>query len=156
MAQPQRKKKFVDAKVQGALARRIILHWVVFLAVASLAAFILQVLSDPLRPLQAHIQNLWWTHGPFILVLLFLLPVFIVDTIKVSHRFAGPVFALRRAIREIAQGKPARKLTFRRDDFWRDLATDYNAMLTQLGALEEDDSPGRKVDKTAVASKKKK
>jgi hypothetical protein len=138
MAQPRRKKKFIDSRVQGALARRIIVHWLVFLSVALLVSFILQVLTDPFRPLKAHLQNIWWTHGPFLLVTAFLLPVFIVDTIKLSHRFAGPIFALRRAIREIVQGKPPRKLKFRRKDFWQNLADDYNAMLLRLDLLEDD------------------
>jgi nitrogen fixation/metabolism regulation signal transduction histidine kinase len=139
MATPRRKKHFVDAVVQGSLARRILVHWLVFLLVATLASFLLQVLSDPFRPLAEHAKNLWWTHGPFLLVMVFLLPVFVVDTIKISHRFAGPVYALRRAIREIVQGKPARKLKFRRRDFWHDLADDYNAMLLRLNLLEESD-----------------
>lgn len=139
MDKPRRKKKFVDANVQGSLARRIILHWLVFLLVASLVAFLLQVLSNPFRPLADHVQDLWWTHGPFLLVMLFLLPVFVVDTIKISHRFAGPVFSLRRAIREIVQGKPPRKLSFRRHDFWHDLADDYNAMLLHLNLLDDED-----------------
>jgi hypothetical protein len=137
MAHPRRKKQFIDANVQGALARRIIFHWLVFLMVAALAAFILQVLSNPFRPLLTHARDMWWTHGPFLLVLVFLLPVFIVDTIKLSHRFAGPIFALRRAIREIVQGKPPRKLKFRRKDFWHDLADDYNAMLLRLELLDD-------------------
>jgi hypothetical protein len=137
MAQPRRTKKFIDAPVQGALARRIIFHWLVFMGVALLVSFILQVLSNPFRPLASHLADVWWTHGPFLLVMVFLLPVFIVDTIKVSHRFAGPIFALRRAIREVVEGKPPRKLKFRRHDFWHDLADDYNAMLLRLGV-----SPG--------------
>ena len=99
----------------------------------------LQVLADPFRPLSAHLQELWWTHGPFLLVAVFMLPAFVVDTIKLSHRFAGPIFSLRRAIREVAAGEPPRKLKFRQRDFWQDLAGDYNAMLVQLGALEEDE-----------------
>jgi hypothetical protein len=138
MAQPRRTKKFIDASVQGALARRIILHWLVFLGVAAFVSFILQVLSNPFRPLAMHLQDVWWTHGPFLLVMVFLLPVFIVDTIKVSHRFAGPVFALRRAIREVVQGNPAKKVKFRRHDFWHDLADDYNALLLRAGLLPDD------------------
>jgi hypothetical protein len=156
MAQPRRTKKFIDSHVQGALARRIILHWLVFLSVAVLVSFILQVLSNPFRPLTAHLRDVWWTHGPFLLVMAFLLPVFIADTIKLSHRFAGPIFALRRAIREIVQGKPPRKLKFRRKDFWQDLADDYNAMLLRLELLEDDDlKAADKADKQErVASEK--
>jgi nitrogen fixation/metabolism regulation signal transduction histidine kinase len=59
------------------------------------------------------------------------------DAIKLSHRFAGPIFSLRRAIRKVAEGEAPRKLKFRQLDFWQDLAEDYNAMLLRLGALED-------------------
>jgi hypothetical protein len=153
MAQPRRTKQFVDASVQGALARRIIVHWLLFLIVAALAAFVLQVLSNPFRPLAEHARDLWWTHGPFLLVLVFLLPVFIVDTIKVSHRFAGPIFALRRALREIGEGKPPRKLKFRRKDFWHDLAEDYNAMLVKFQLVDEKTDRTNAKEEQLVAAK---
>ena len=41
-------------------------------------------------------KDLWWSQGPFLLVMVFLLPVFVMDAIKLSHRFAGPIFSLRR------------------------------------------------------------
>lgn len=137
MAKPRRTKHFIDSNVQGALSRRIIFHWLLFMLIASFVAFVVQLLANPFRPLSAHMQELWWAQGPFLLVMLFLLPVFIIDTIKLSHRFAGPIFSLRRAIREVAEGKSPRKLKFRRRDFWHDLAEDYNTMLSRLGALEE-------------------
>ena len=152
MAHPRRTKNFIDANVQGSLARRIIFHWLLFLFVASLAAFILQVLSNPFRPLRDHANDIWWTHGPFFLVLVFLLPIFIVDSIKLSHRFAGPIYSLRRAIRDIAQGKPARRLKFRRHDFWHDVAEDYNAMLQRLELVNDDAQPPTK-EKPLVNSK---
>jgi hypothetical protein len=152
MAYPRRTKNFIDARVQGSLARRIIFHRLLFLLVASLAAFILQVLSNPFRPLRDHLSDIWLTHGPFFLVLAFLLPVFIVDSIKLSHRFAGPIYSLRRAIRDIAEGKPARRLKFRRHDFWHDVANDYNAMLQRLDLLE-DEAPETSEKKSLVGSK---
>ncbi len=132
MSNPQRTKKFVDTKVQGALARRLVLHWLIFMVVASTVAFVLQVLSNPFLPLMDHVENIWLTQGPFLLVMVFLLPVFVLDTIKLSHRFAGPIFSLRRAMREVAQGKQPRKLKFRGNDFWHDLATEYNAVIDKL------------------------
>jgi len=110
----------------------------VFLIVSSVVAFILQVLTNPFRPLAAHAHDIWWTQGPFLLVMVFLLPVFVVDTVKLSNRFAGPILSLRRVMREIVQGKPPRKLKFRRHDFWHDLADDYNAMLLRLELLGEE------------------
>lgn len=84
MSHPARKKTFVDPKVQGALIRRLVLHWAAFIAVASLVVFSRQVLSNPFRPLEENIRQAWWTHGPVFLVLFFMLPIFIVDTIKLS------------------------------------------------------------------------
>jgi nitrogen fixation/metabolism regulation signal transduction histidine kinase len=144
MGIPPRKKHFIDLNVQGALSRRIIFHWLVFMLVTSTVSFMLQVLSDPFRELSAHLKDLWWTQGPFLLVMLFLLPVFVMDAIKLSHRFAGPIFNLRRAIRRVAEGESPRRLKFRSNDFWQDLAADYNAMLTRLGVLEDEKS--EKVD----------
>jgi hypothetical protein len=132
MSPEQRSRTFVDSKVQGALARRIIYHWLVFLLVASLTAFLLQVLSNPFLAMSEHVKDLWWTHGPFLFVLVFLLPVFVIDTIRLSHHFVGPMLSLDRAMRDVADGKPPRKLCFRRDDFWRGLADDYNAMIEHL------------------------
>jgi hypothetical protein len=137
MAHPRRKKHFIDSNVQGTLARRIIFHWFVFFLVTGLASFVLQVLANPFRPVTAHAQDMWLTHGPLLLVMVFLLPVFVMDTIKLSNRFAGPIFSLRRSIREIVQGKQPRKLKFRRRDFWHDLADDYNALLLRMGLLDE-------------------
>src|SRR4051812_28421638 len=137
MSFPPRKKRFIDSRVQGALTRRIIFHWLVFMLVTSAVAFVLQVLADPFRGLTAHLKDLWWSQGPFLLVMVFLMPVFVIDAIKLSHRFAGPIFSLRRAIRKVAEGEAPRKLKFRQLDFWQDLAEDYNAMLLRLGALED-------------------
>jgi hypothetical protein len=148
MSRPQRRQKYIDSQVQGALARRIIFHWLVFVSVAAVAALLLQVLSDPFRPAGQHLENLWYTQGPFLLVMVFLLPVFVVDTIKISHRFAGPIFSLRRAMREVAEGQPPRKLKFREGDFWHELAADYNAMIDRLAPNAEEESNDQ--DKTPV------
>lgn len=137
MPHPLRKKHFIDRHVQGSLVRRMILHWMTFLSVAFFVSFVLQVLSNPFRPMGEHLQNLWWTHGPFLLVVAFLLPAYVVDTIKLSHRFAGPIFSLRRALTEVASGAKARRLKFRANDYWKDLADQYNAVLERFGAFDE-------------------
>lgn len=144
MSKPIRKKTYVDPKIQGALVRRLVIHWAAFLAVAAAVAFCFQVLSDPFMPLGEHVQRLWWTHGPFLLVLVLMLPVFVLDTIKLSHRFVGPIYRLRQTIRSIAQGDPPQRLKFRDFDFWQGLAQDFNLMVDRLSGRdvqsEEDDS----------------
>jgi hypothetical protein len=140
MARSQRRQTYVDAKVQGALARRIIFHWMVFVAVSWGVSFFLQILSEPFRPAAENLRILWVTQGPLMLVMVFLLPVFVLDTVKLSHRFAGPIISLRRAMREVAEGQPPRKLQFRKSDFWHDLADDYNSLVARLPGGEKSSS----------------
>ena len=97
----------------------------------------LQVLSNPFESLSAHVQQLWWTQGPFLLAALFLLPVFVLDTIKLSHRFVGPINRLRSTIQSISAGAAPRKVKFRDFDFWQGLAEDFNQMVGQLSVLPE-------------------
>jgi hypothetical protein len=158
MAHPARKKTFVDPKVQGALVRRLVLHWFAFIAVAALVAFCLQVLSNPFKPIRAHAQDVWLTHGPFLLVMAFMLPVFIVDTIKLSHRFAGPIYRLRQTIRSLAKGGAYTPMKFRDVDFWQGLAEDFNEMITRLTSgkpltiVEDEDSTRESTEEPAALS----
>ncbi len=144
MSEVNRKKSYVDPQVQGALVRRLVIHWVSYVSVAAAVAFCLQVLSNPVQPLGEHIRNAWWTHGLFLLVLVFLLPVFVLDSIKLSNRFAGPIYRLRRTIHNIAQGDPPPRLKFRDFDFWQGMAQDFNLMIDRLSGRdiqhEEEDS----------------
>lgn len=136
MSKPNRKKTYVDPKIQGALVRRLVIHWVAFFSVTAVVALCFQLLSDPFRPLGEHMQRLWWTHGPFLLVMVLLLPVFVLDTIKLSHRFVGPIYRLRNTIRKAAQGDPPPRLKFRDFDFWQGLAQDFNLMVDRLSGRE--------------------
>jgi hypothetical protein len=151
MTRSPRRQKFVDAKVQGALARRIIFHWLAFMAVSCGVSLFLQILSDPFRAFSENLRILWVTQGPLMLVMVFLLPVFVLDTVKLSHRFAGPIVSLRRAMREIVEGKPARKLQFRQSDFWHGLADDYNAIVDRVSPGNEQSSSNT-VQKTALGA----
>lgn len=136
MANDQRKKQFVDAAVQGALCRRLVLHWCAFLLTGLACALLIQALSDPFLPWSDHIQKAWRTQGPFLLVAICLIPIFVLDTVKLSHRFAGPLFRIRGQLRNAARGERAQPVTLRPGDFWQDFALEFNALLARLNALE--------------------
>ena len=112
---------------------RLLLHWAIFLAVASLVTYCMQVLYNPFQSNAERLQQLWWTYGPFLLVLLFLLPVFVLDTIRFSHRFVGPIYRLRRTIHNSTlQGGVPPVLKFRDSNFWQGLAEDFNQMVDRI------------------------
>lgn len=132
MSTNHRKKTFVDSEVQGALVRRILLHWMAFFVVAAGCALVLQLCLDPFRPLGQLVRDAWWTHGPFLLILALLLPVFVVDTIKLSNRFVGPILRLQQAICEASESGQAKPIRLRRGDFWQSLAANYNTLVDRV------------------------
>jgi hypothetical protein len=134
MSGNKRRRIFVDPKVQGALIRRIVMHYVIFFATSCTFAFFLQFLTNPLRPLEGHLQDLWFTQGPFILVAACLLPVFIRDTVKLSHRFVGPIMRVRNTIQQASRDGNAPLVKLRPGDFWMDLADDLNGLLTRFNS----------------------
>lgn len=129
MAKRTRTKYWIDRKIQGALAIRVLLHWLIFAAIATVLTLMLQYLGNPMATWSEQVNSVWNNQGPFALVMLILLPVFLYDTVKLSNRFAGPVLRLRRAMTAVAEGKPAERLNFRDNDFWRGMATDFNTLI---------------------------
>lgn len=133
----RRKTQFVDAEVQGALARRISIHWMLFTLLAATLIIGLRWLSDPFTPLSEHLSEAWSLYGPMLLVLVCLAPVFVYDAIKLSNRFTGPIMRLRNATRMLAAGSRPAKICLRKKDFWKDLADDFNLMVERYeGELE--------------------
>ncbi len=108
----QRKKKYIDPKVQGSLARRLVFHYLIFLVGSSLFAFLLQVLTNPFNPISDTVREMWWTQGPFILVGVCLIPVFVNDTIKLSHRFVGPIVRVHGVVKRVLRAKKPPQLNF--------------------------------------------
>lgn len=129
----RRKKEFIDPEVQGALTRRLILHWVVFVGIAAVLAFAIKWLSDPLLSISQHWSEAWYTYGPILMVLACLAPIFIYDAVKLSNRFTGPVYRLRQATKQMAAGELPDVVEFRGADFWKDLAGDFNVIIKRLG-----------------------
>ncbi|QDU88161.1 hypothetical protein Pla175_15320 [Pirellulimonas nuda] len=140
MARNNRKREYIDPAVQGALMRRMVLHWLAFTVVAGGLAVLLQWMQDPFASVAATFQQAWWSYGAVLLLLICLMPVFVYDAVKLSNRFAGPVQRLRVALRDLADGKGSTTLTFRDDDFWKELASDFNRVAERLERQERNDT----------------
>lgn len=135
MSRNQRGKEYVDPEVQGALSRRLLLHWLAYTAVALVLVLGIEWMNDPFRPLGTLLSATWWNYGPLLLVLICLMPVFVFDAIRMSHRFAGPVSRLRQVIRSLAAGGTAERIEFRENDFWKEIASDMNRLMERLGEV---------------------
>ncbi len=122
-----REKMFVDRAVQGALVRRILVHWCVFFLLSILSLFAMEYfLGDPNLSIGGHLSEVWNKYAFFMILMLAIVPTFIYDTLKLSNRFAGPILRLKQSIRKLADGEQVKDLKFRDNDFWRELSDDFN------------------------------
>ncbi|MEM1063499.1 MAG: hypothetical protein AAGJ97_14335 [Planctomycetota bacterium] len=128
--------KLVDRPVQGALARRLTTHWALFVSLAVGLTLAISAITDPFRPLSAHLATAWQTYGPLLLVLASLVPVFVWDSIKLSHRFAGPMKRFRNVTETLAAGQTPKPIALRRGDFWNDYAESLNGVIARVEELE--------------------
>lgn len=117
---------FVDREVQGALMLRAAIYWLFCLISISLMLICWSAYAGPPRRFIDLATDLYFRYGPAMAASLVLLPIVLMDIVRMSNRFVGPVVRLRGALRELADGRPAQPLNFRDDDFWREMATDFN------------------------------
>jgi hypothetical protein len=128
---------FVDPVVQGRLAWKVIAYWFFCLLALELfvACWMLWVYrvdsAVDLARLVMHVCAI-----PFAASLL-LLPVVVIDSLRFSHRFTGPMVRFRRAIKELADGENVEPLAIRDGDFWNDYAADFNRLAVRIQELEQ-------------------
>lgn len=133
MSEQKRKKMFIDPAVQGALLRRLMLHWFSFVFGATWTIVILQVMTHGIQhPLSYHLEQVWKQYGILILVMICFLPAFIYDSVKLSHRFAGPIYKLRGVLKAMADGEDIEPMRFRKSDYWFTIADDVNRIAERL------------------------
>ena len=64
------------------------------------------------------------------------LPVIVRDYLELSHRFCGPMTQCHRVICEINAGRKPEPVTLREQDYWQEVATDLNEMISRLDLSE--------------------
>ena len=126
-----RKRLFVHPKAQGALVVRVLLYWIVCLITITLMLLCWSVLRTP-RMFYTHLDDMWFHYGPAMVASFLLLPMVVVDIIRLSNRFAGPLLRLRRSMRALARGEHVKPIHFREGDFWQEFADEFNALLARV------------------------
>jgi hypothetical protein len=132
-----RKRLLVDKQVQWALIKRFLFYWVCILVFVTMPIAISQTLVEPSRYLVQHYFDTWRSHWPILATLTVLLPFVLYDILKISHRFAGPIFRLRRELQRYVHGEEADCVRFRDGDFWPDLGDNVTALMERVHAAEK-------------------
>jgi len=142
MTKPLRRRTyFIDQKVQGALLIRVTWYWLTSLfAVGSLTfigwMFVFPGLGEQLVP------NSDMAHAVLILVMALvstalLLPVALLDLTRFSNRIAGPMYRMRLAMKQLADGESIDPIELRKGDYWEEFADAFNELQSRLEGPSE-------------------
>lgn len=113
--------------MQGALVRRVLFHWCIFFAVTAIALTAVPALTgDPAIPFSERFSAELGKLVTLSVLMLALLPAFMLDTVRFSNRFVGPIARMRSSLRKLSQTKQADKIQFRGNDFWSEMADEFN------------------------------
>lgn len=127
----RRKQKFVDP-FQRKLAMRMIVYWLFFQFTLLNLLFCWRLLSEGSGNLAEQYGRFLGDYWPVIVCFLLIVPALAWDAVRFSHRFAGPIVRFRQIARDLAAGKPVRRVKLRNGDELLELQTDFNAMLDRL------------------------
>ena len=134
---PLRKQLFVDRRVQGELMFRTATYWLYCLLTLTMLTICWQIYKAPQpEPFDVHLDAVKANFGPVALGSLLILPIVLVDVLRISNRFTGPMVRVRRLLRQLADGQDVPELTFRDGDFWTEFAGEFNAVAQRFRELE--------------------
>lgn len=136
----QRKKRLIHRGVQLALVRRLVTQWVIFVVAMATVTLALQYMLNPFQSAEAWSGQIKVMLGSMVLVAVCLAPVFIHDSIKLSHRVVGPVMRLQSAMKQLNPAESNERIRVRKNDFLREVVADYNDMLDRVESHLENQS----------------
>ena len=132
-----RQQVWIDQHVQGVLVGRVLLYWSGLLIYFVLSVGCYHWWQNPEWTLTEHLWGMFDQIGPCLPTLFVLLPLIIFDIVRLSNRFAGPIYRLRKHLGELSQDSQTAPLHFRDDDYWQQLADPINLMQQKMLVLEQ-------------------
>ncbi|MDA1049225.1 MAG: hypothetical protein O3C40_01935 [Planctomycetota bacterium] len=81
------------------------------------------------------VYQAWLDFWPALLASSLVFPVIVWDLLRLSHRFVGPMIRLKNAMRDLADGKQVRPISFREGDFWCEFSAEFNRVAARLEAV---------------------
>lgn len=129
---PLREQLLIEPEVQTALLFRAALYGTALAIYFTVIQFFSQQMQHP----EVGAGDLMWSFldeaiywGPGLMLLG---PLFAYDLLKMSNRFAGPVFRLRREMTRLVNNDSKVPISFRDEDFWHDVGDQFNEIRDEL------------------------
>ncbi|GAB5403902.1 MAG: hypothetical protein Aurels2KO_21330 [Aureliella sp.] len=133
-----RERLFIDKEVQGALVARVVIYWLAGIAYVILGSVGTNLYTSPNWTISQHFSHMLDTYWAWIPSALLILPLVIYDVVRLSNKFAGPIYRLRSHLQRSLDNPAPERVQFRGDDFWRDLADPVNELQRRIVKLQDE------------------
>ena len=149
-SQSQRKTYLIDREVQGGLLHKAAWYWLLSIALVGSFNVLGWIFVAPgveaLVQIREQLPSFFGVLFVAVISSLAVLPALLYDLARHTNRFAGPVSRLQRAMNDLADGKRVAPLSFRRDDYWNELADAFNRIAQRLEAVQQQSEDDRRTD----------
>lgn len=155
---PSRRRLWIKPEFQGRLLGRMGAHFLLYLFVICLLGFIFYLqkavvgrqIKGDLGLYAAYLADL----RPLLVASIILLPYFIYDLLKFSHRIAGPLYRCQSVMRQMAEGKSVPEFLPRPHDLMPEFFADFNLLIkahnATLAAAANSHSPAERPEEVAA------
>ena len=146
-----RQKLLINREVQGALIIRNVVHWCFYMAAILLVVSIWTSFHTPSggpTAIELVFESFVY-FSPAILASMLLMPLFIYDHLKASHKVAGPIFRLQTEMQKLIDGEEVQELRFRDGDHWAALAKDFSKLAEIVNENRRQDQLEQEADEEA-------
>ncbi len=147
-----RKRIWVNAEIQWAFVQRVALYWLECLLTVFFMTVCWTALTQPVSTSGQLFGTVAANSLPVLGASLLLLPLVMLDTIRTSHRFVGPLVRVRQTLRALSSGQPVSPISYRNDDYWKEFADDVNQLIHEVERLRKSASTKGQQPSVALTS----
>ncbi|QDT02634.1 hypothetical protein K227x_10120 [Rubripirellula lacrimiformis] len=149
----RRQQLLIDHHVQGSLLRRTGLYSIGCTVYFAVILLFTESMSRQDTTISEAIfrcldESIYWAPG-----LILLTPLVAYDMLRLTNRFAGPIFRLRREMQRLVDDESESPLSFREGDYWTDFADVFNDLRQEVIELRELKIDAQRVLAEGVPSK---
>lgn len=131
----------VNRRVQMTLIRRCAVYWLACVLFLVLPLTLWRCWHDPATLILRHFAQVCVDYAAVLATSALLLPLAAYDMLKLSNRIAGPLHRLHGSLADLAVGDTVSEVRFRPDDFWPEMAEEFNRVVDRLNSQTGCDRP---------------
>lgn len=133
----RRKQEFVNARVQGRIVARVASYWLLGLFVLLNGLFVFRYALLRITASEELVQpsmrgmygQFWLDYSPFVISALLILPVLMLEFVRLTHRVVGPLVRVQAALQGLMDGEQVRQVKFRDNDLLNEFEARFNEFL---------------------------